>query len=103
MRKFKVALSLAAQQDFDDYIDNIYYNYKAPLTAKKHYEGLVETLEKLSDTADCFVIQTSQSIVDVYGHFVRRVNYKKMAILYVTHADTAYILRIIPQSMISEQ
>jgi len=37
-----------------------------------------------------------------YGFFVRRINYKKMAILYTVYEDTVLIHRVVAGSMITD-
>ncbi|GAB6011751.1 hypothetical protein [Viscerimonas tarda] len=50
--------------------------------------------------APIYAIQRQQSLKK-YGHNVRRLNYKKMAIIYTVHSTTVYIHRIVPANTIS--
>lgn len=101
MTKYRIIISERAQNDLDSLSNVISFEYKAPKTAIKYLRELFAVINMLSQNADIFQFQTRKSIVDAYGTFVRRINYKKMAILYTIHTDTVYILRVIPQSTIS--
>jgi len=98
--KYQIILSSEANKDYAEYINTIMYDYNAPLTAAKHYMGLYSTLKSLETYPEIFQIQTRRSLSQ-YGTNVRRINYKKMAIIYTIHGDIVYIHRIIPASMIT--
>ena len=100
MIKFEVVLSEDADNDINEYIDFIIYEYSAPLTALRNYEGLFETIFSLERIADKIPISQSKYLQQ-FGFNVRRINYKKMTIIYTIHNNIVFIKRIIPQSMIT--
>ena len=101
MKQYTVVILPTAANDIESLGNVIKYDYKAPLTAFKYVQGLLDVIKSLKYSAGIFSVQPHPSLTDAYGTFVRRVNYKKMAILYTIHTDTVYILRVIPQSTIS--
>ena len=98
--KYNVFLSKVADADLDDYIDYILYTCNAQITASKHYAGLLEAIAKLEKYADIYPIQT-RKLFCKYGINVRRLNYKKMTIIYTIHGQIVYVHRIIAASMIT--
>jgi len=100
MSKFTVIISEDAQNDLRNLSDVISYQYKAPLTSLKYLKAIYGEMRKLSRNAESFSIQTRKSLQQ-YGPYPRRVNYKKMAIIYNVINDVVYIRRVIPANTIS--
>ncbi len=100
MNNFKVVISEAAQSDLDNLSNVISINYKAPATALKYLNGLFQEMRKLTNSAHVYPIQTIKTLQQ-YGPYPRRVNYKKMAIIYNLVGDVVYIRSIIPSNIIS--
>ena len=96
---FLIKLSDQAEKDFYTYIDYIKNEYKSPLTAIRHYEELSKIINSLKIAALAYCVRSEQTL-QIYGHFVRRVNYKKMAIIYSVYENTVYIHRIIAGALI---
>lgn len=84
----------------DELLDVILFDFKAPLTAFKYVQGLKDTIEKLQQAPDSYPIQTRTSLQQ-FGANVRRINFKKMAIIFTIHDDVVYIHRIIAGAMIT--
>jgi len=91
-------------EDYEVDLDNLYHiiceEYKSPITAKKYLEGLIDTVEKLCVVAGALPYCRNSYVVEKYGLFVKRINYKKMAVLFEIDNDIVFILRILPQSVI---
>ncbi|MCM1033989.1 MAG: type II toxin-antitoxin system RelE/ParE family toxin [Paludibacter sp.] len=83
-----------AKRDIQELHDVIANDYFAPLTAKRYIEGLYKTINSLSLFSERHPIQRRKYIRQMYGTDIRRVNYKKMAILYTFNNDVVYIVRI---------
>ncbi|OAV69134.1 hypothetical protein Barb7_02775 [Bacteroidales bacterium Barb7] len=81
----------------ESYISN---KLKAPDTASNYIKGLTTSINKLAFYADSIAVSQSAYIQFLCGEGVRRVNYKKMAILYVIYEDFVHIKRVIPGSLI---
>ena len=101
MKKYKIDLSELAVSDIDDFIEYIIFVYKAPITAKRHYDGLFKTIKSLSLIAENLPI-TNKTNFQQFGYNVRRINHKKMTIIYTVHFDIVYIHRVIAQSLITD-
>lgn len=102
MTRYGIFLSEEAELDLQEYIDYIIQDCKAPLTALRHYEDLFNVLRSLEYLPERYVIQKSTSFLR-YGPNARRVNFKKMAIIYTVHGDVVYIHRILPSSLITNR
>ncbi len=100
MKSFEITLSLNAEIDINTYIDFIIYEYNAPITALRHYEGLFNTINGLKKTALSIPVCTQQSIIETYGYGSRRINFKKMCIIYRVYNETVIIMAVIPQASI---
>ena len=57
----------------------------------------IDLLERFPES---YPIQTGSSFL-LFGTNVRRINYKKMAIVYTVHDDIVYIHRIIAANLIT--
>jgi len=101
MNLFEIVFSPKSEMDMMELEDVISLDYKAPLTAFHYLQGLRNAIKELSNSAESYPVQTSHSFLQ-YGANVRRINYKRMAIIYTTHNDIVYVHRIIASSMISD-
>ncbi len=101
MSAYRVLLSDDARADIDSLTTVILFEYQAPLTAFRYIQGLLDTILSLEKSAESFPLQTHPSLLK-YGHYVRRVNYKRMAIFYTVHGSTVYIHRVLAASLINE-
>ena len=98
-RRYSVFLSDDAEKDIIKLGDVIKHDYRAPVTAFKYVQGLLNTIKSLQKAPEAYLVQTNQSLQQ-YGQNVRRVNYKKMAIIYTVHNNIVYIQRIIPSTIV---
>lgn len=96
---YKLIVTDKAQEDIDQYIDTIIYTYDAPVTAKKHYDDLYNILRKIEQYPMSNPIRYGSSLLQ-YGYNIRRVNYKKMSILYTVNENNIYVHRVIASSLI---
>lgn len=97
---YNVILSDNASDDMDDLYNVITYDYKSPLTAFRYVRELRDKIKSLSRYPERNAIRTNK-YYQQYGANVRRVNYKRMAIIYTIHADTVYVHRIVPSATIT--
>jgi plasmid stabilization system protein ParE len=100
MSNYTVVISEHAQQDLRDLSNTINFEYKSPVTAFKYLRGIYTEMRKLKSSAETYVTQKHQYFSQ-YGVNVRRLNYKKMAIIYTIKNDTVYIRRVVPSSTIT--
>lgn len=97
---YRIKLSDEAEKDFDEYIYHIRAVYHAPIAATKHYAGLSNCINSLKFFPERHPLQISNFFLR-FGPNVRRINYKKMAIIYTVHGDIVYIHRIIPANLVT--
>lgn len=100
MKRYTVALTENARADILAFYDCILHEYKQPLTARRNRTGLYNEIRKLSAYAASIAVSRSDFIQSLYGPDARRINYKKLAIIFVIESDVVYIQRIIPASLI---
>lgn len=84
----------------EELADMITYMYKMHNTAEKYMRGLYQKIGQLTRSPQSHTIQTS-TFFQRYGTNVRRINYKKMTIIYTVHGDTVYIHRIVAANLIT--
>jgi hypothetical protein len=100
MNKYKVVVSEEAQQDLRNLSDVISYQYKAPLTSLMYLNEIYAEMHKLSISAASYKIQMRKSLQQ-YAPSPRRINYKRMAIIYNIVNNVVYIRRVIPSNTIA--
>lgn len=98
--KYSIVYSEHSKQDLNDLFNVIAFEYKLPITASRYLQGLKNTILSLSKSAESFPVQTRKSLQQ-FTPAPRRINYKRMAIIYNVINDTVYIRRIIPANTIS--
>ena len=97
---YKVIVLPEAETEFNNYIDYIYSACDAPLTAIRHYNEILELLYSLEKHAEIFQIEYLPSL-QKYGNNVRRLNYKRMSVIYTVCDSTVYVHRIMAASLIT--
>ena len=100
MNKYTVIISEQAQQDLRDLSNTITFEYKSPVTAIKYLKGIYAQMRKLNSSAETYVAQTHKYFSQ-YGLTARRLNYKKMTIIYTVNNRKVYIQRVVPSSSIT--
>ncbi|MFT3753708.1 MAG: type II toxin-antitoxin system RelE/ParE family toxin [Paludibacter sp.] len=98
--KYNIVYSDDSKDDLIDLFNVITFEYKSPDTAKRYLQGLKNTIHSLSKSAESYSIQTRKSLQQ-YGPSPRRLNYKRMAIIYNVINDVVYIRRVIPLANIA--
>ena len=102
MKKHSVKFTERAEEDILDLADVINYKFKSPSTAKKYTTELIIEIYKLKTTAESIPLCSQISVVAKYGYNARRINYKKIAIIYTVNESIVVIEAIIPQGNIKD-
>jgi hypothetical protein len=100
MKKYTIIITEKAKADMQVFYNYIFYEYKQSLTALHNRIELRKTIQKLSVYAGFIAVSRSAYIQSLCGPGARRVNYKKMAIIYVIHNDYVFIQRVIAGALI---
>ena len=98
MSRFVVFISEEAKTDLGELRKVIEETYLAPLTAKRYMADLDLKMQWLANGADYFPIVPELSYQ--YGYDIRRLNFKKMAILYSVEGTEVIVHRVLPQSLV---
>jgi plasmid stabilization system protein ParE len=69
-------------------------------TAIRYLDGIFEKIKTLSKFHEAYPVRYNPSLLQ-YGINVRRIDYKKMAIIYTVNENTVYIYRVIASSLIT--
>jgi hypothetical protein len=101
MRSYTIRTSIQAHIDIENLHFYIFETCKSPITSKRYIEGIYHKIKSLSHSAESYPIASLKTILR-YGYNARRINYKKMAIIYTVHQKMVLIHRVIPGAMISE-
>ena len=99
MKVYSIRISIQADIDIENLHFYIFENCKSPIAAKQYIEGIYYRMKSLSHSAESFPISTQKNILQ-YGYNARRINYKKMAIIYTVHGKMVLVHRVIPGSLI---
>ena len=101
MKSYTIRIS--KQADFD--IENLHFYIceicKSPITSKRYIEGIYYKIKSLTHSAESYPISSINSILK-YGYNARRINYKRVAIIYTVHQKTVFIHRVISGTLITE-
>lgn len=100
MKVYAIRISIQADIDIENLHFYIFENCKSPITAKLYIEGIYNRMKSLSHSAESLPISTKKSVLQ-YGYNARRINFKKMAIIYTVHGKTVLIRRVIPGAIIT--
>ena len=98
--KYQIRYSDTALEDIRELRFVIRNKYKAPNTAIRYLQGLYNAISRLKTDPKYPPVQTSPFFLR-YGANTRRINYKKMAIIYTVHGDIVYIHRILSGNLIT--
>lgn len=97
----RIIYSIQAEADIENLFFVIINDYKSPHTAAQYVQGIYDVIKRLETVAASLPIQPATSSFH-FGSNSRRINYKKMAIIYTIHGNIVYIRRIIPASLITK-
>jgi len=97
--EFRIKLLEQAEKDFYSYVSHIHSQYGMPITALKHYEELSAVINSLKTNPERYPIRENLSLQQ-YGNNIRRVNYKKMTIIYSIDGFVVYVHRVVAASMV---
>jgi hypothetical protein len=101
MKAYTIRISEQADIDIENLHFYILEICKSPITSKRYIEGIFNKIKSLTHSAESYPITSIKSILQ-YGYNARRINYKKMAIIYTVHQKTVLIHRVIAGTLISE-
>jgi plasmid stabilization system protein ParE len=101
MSQYIISYSDEANRDLENLAYTISENYSSPLTAFRYVQGIIETINQMAKNPEAYPVRFNFSLLQ-YGINVRRINYKKMAIIYTVNNDIVYIHRIIASSLITD-
>ena len=103
MTHYSVRTTLQADIDIEGLNFYNFQTCKSPLTSKRYIDGIFRTILSLSLSylAESFPVSTSRFVLQ-YGFNARRINYKKMAIIYTVHNKMVLIQRVVPGALVNE-
>lgn len=101
MKRYQIRISVIAHKDIENLRFIITEIFKSPKTAKIYIEEIRKEITILSASAESYPVSTLISVLK-YGHNARRMNHKKMAIIYTIHDNIVLIHRVVPGSILSE-
>ncbi len=102
MRKSNVYISQEIIDDLDFIAECVYFVSCSNIIADRYIEGIRSTIFDLANYGTSVAFCTNSSIVAKYGPFVKRINYKKVAIIYAVAGNDIYILELVFQHSITD-
>ncbi|MDR0872456.1 MAG: type II toxin-antitoxin system RelE/ParE family toxin [Prevotellaceae bacterium] len=81
--------------DFRDISLLITNEFGMPQTAFKYLRGLKEKINSLEKYPTMYAIQTDKYIVQNFGWNMRRLNYKKVSVIYTIIDNEVWIIRAV--------
>jgi len=91
--KYKVRYSDDAILDFNDISHLIANELGMPKTAFNYLKGLKEKIKRLEHYPEICAISNNKSIIENYGFNVRKLNYKKVSVIYTIIEKDVWIMR----------
>ena len=102
MRIYKVFIKESALSEIDSISDDILNIAKSISIAEKYIDGLYLEIQKLSIYGASLPFCRNEDIIAIYGKHIRRMNYKKIAVLFYVDNDNILIQEIKFQHNIKE-
>lgn len=99
MKNFHVVVTEQAREDLKELARVIREEYQSPLTAVRYLRNLSKEIKNLKNSAESYSIQR-RKYFNQFGSNVRRLNYKKMTVVYSVIDDTVHVLSVIPSATI---
>jgi len=96
---YRIELSEQADTDLVRLAHTIKYEFVAPLTSFKYIRELKAVIKSLETNPERNAVRDNHFLLQ-FDTNVRRVNYKKMAIIYTNHNDLVYIHRIMAGALL---
>jgi plasmid stabilization system protein ParE len=99
MKRYDIRFIQSGYEDIVSLQFVIIRQFKSPATAHRYIQGIYKEIESLSYAAESYKISNLESILS-YGYNARRINFKRVAIVYTVHDNIVLIQRVIPQGRI---
>jgi len=100
MKKYTVLTLPSAIDDMEDIYHYITHDAGSPLAALNYYNGIIDTIESLSNCGASIAISQNASIQQRYGPKARTILYKKVVIVYNILDDIIYVRRVMASSQV---
>ena len=91
--KYVVRYSDDAILDFNDISHLIADEFGMPKTAFNYLKGLKEKIKRLEHYPEMCAVSNNKFIIENYGLNVRRLNYKKVSVIYIIIEKEVWIIR----------
>lgn len=101
MKRYRIVYTEKAKEDIESLFYFIVNQYKTYRTAEKYVDGIENTILTLKSSPESLKIQETKSILQ-YGINARRINFKRMTIIYTVNGLVVYIQRVIASLLISD-
>jgi plasmid stabilization system protein ParE len=102
MKKYNVRIKKSALDEIDSIADDILNVSKSLDIAKKYIDGLYIAIQRLSFYGASLPFCQNRSMTAKYGKYIRRMNYRKIAVLFYVEEDDILIQEIKFQYSITE-
>lgn len=99
--KKEVIILPEAENDIEEIKDVIIFISKSKRTALNYVEGLRTELKRLSLYGASLSPYTRRNITNRYGAYIRRANYKKLAIFFYIEDNYIFVRKIMFSHTIS--
>jgi plasmid stabilization system protein ParE len=100
MKRYKIHYTPEALDDIDNVYRYIAEEHMSPDTAVDYYNGIYDTVQRLTVAGGAIAINQRDYLQRRYGTGVRTVTYKKMTVIFNIIGDVALIRRMIAGSLI---
>jgi len=92
--KYTIRYSDEAIDDFKDISYLITNEFGMPQTAFNYLKGLKEKIKRLERYPEICAVSNDKIIIENYGLNVRRLNYKKVSVIYTIIDKDVWVLRV---------
>jgi hypothetical protein len=101
MKKYEVIILESAFEDIDDLISFMLYSSNSQRIINNFRKGLFTEINKLSYLGSVFSSCRNKSIVDKYGCFAKRMNYKNVAVIFFILNEKVVVVSVKAQASIT--
>ena len=92
--KYKVFIKETALHNIESISEAILNISESINIAERYIDGLYKEIQKLSIYGISLPFCQNKDVVNMYGKYIRRMNYKKVAVLFYVDNDTILVQEI---------
>jgi hypothetical protein len=101
MKRYEVVITDDAFEDIDRLSSDLFYRSMSERITTNFIKGLIAEINKLALHGSALAPCQNKSIIQEFGSFVKRMNYKYVSVIFTVYSDYVIVLSVRPQASIT--